>query len=134
MKSDHWNFLANLLGTPGPVDRSKKDDKSKKENKSKRPASEDAAATEATPATEQTAPQAETEVELEPTPVAAKTEKPASADTGKNVLEALTEAVPPKVLPGFGATEEDEAEEPTATSQKWDRDPEPKSFGSARSK
>ncbi|MEE2934719.1 MAG: hypothetical protein VYA84_01855 [Planctomycetota bacterium] len=129
MKSDHWNFLANLLGTPGPVDRSKRDEKAKKEEQPNRPASEDAAANKASPAAEQTAPQVEAAAELTPTTAAAKTEKSAPAETGKNVLEALTEAVPPKILPGFGASEE-EAEEPLATSQNWDRDPEPKSFGS----
>ncbi|MEC8474292.1 MAG: hypothetical protein VXZ38_06575, partial [Planctomycetota bacterium] len=132
MKSDHWNFLANLLGTPGPA-------KSQEEKKTKQPSSdqgEDNAIASPSPESQITSDgppssgealktPSEDEPDVAAEPVAAS--KPANeADpsiepnsekkiTREDVLDALTSTTPPKVLPGFGAR--DESAEATSLAQ-----------------
>lgn len=83
MRSDHWNFLANLLGTPG----------------SSQPASKSASKSAVDK------PEAGKEKELTPAPARTETRPPAAGDQPapavEEVLEALQSAVPPAVLPGF---------------------------------
>ena len=133
MKSDHWNFLANLLGTPGPA-------KSQEEKKNKKVAASDSDV-EQTAATsdpsqdssaspvEATAGEAQAESSQPTSSEAKKTSEPdfsteiknqaASNDdsvtpakpiTREDVLDALTSTEPPKILPGFGLSESDNSD------------------------
>ncbi len=127
MKSDHWNFLANLLGTPGPA-------KSQEEKKNKQPSSDQGEDnTIASPSPEsqiasdgpsnsgemlKTPPVEEPDVTEElvtASSPADETDPSIEPESGKkitreDVLDALTSTTPPKVLPGFGAPEESEEE------------------------
>lgn len=132
MKSDHWNFLANLLGTPGPA-------KSQEEKKTKQPSSdqgedntiagpspesqvmseEPPSSGEAlkTPSGEEPDVTAEPVTASSPADEAGPSSEPESGKkiTREDVLDALTSTTPPKVLPGFGAPEE--SEEATSLEQ-----------------
>jgi hypothetical protein len=143
MKSDHWNFLANLLGTPGPA--KPREDKKKSQSQPDPQATEAASAVdpssktqpdpsiEAAAASEKPVATEDTSVKSnagrnkadEPAPQASenKTNSPSSSQaisdeqqiTREDVLGALTATEPPKILPGFGFNVDDEA--PTTLDQ-----------------
>ncbi|TWU01331.1 hypothetical protein [Stieleria varia] len=109
MSSDHWNFLANLLGTPGPAKPPKK--------KNDDPAPQ---AAEEKPTTD---PDSDAETASKPAFPAAQ---PSSGDTPSSVdvLDALTAAVPAETLPGFGVRDSDPAlEDLTAAGPPAEKQP-----------
>ena len=85
MKSDNWNFLSNLLGTPSPSEPP--EEAEKKQESAERSA-------EGTQSSEETA-----------------SEESAGDSGDRNVLDALRTAVPASVLPGFGATAETKSDD-----------------------
>ena len=126
MKSDHWNFLANLLGTPGPA--KPREEKAKKQKpaesapvdtpqptKAEQEVSSDLAANSGS----EEEPKASVDehdstfVEENAGSVDAVAEKNTKAKksepiTREDVLDALTASEPPNILPGFGAVSDDE--------------------------
>ena len=132
MKSDHWNFLANLLGTQAPQNRRKK----KRQNSRRRikvrttqaagPSPESQVTSDGppssgealkTPSGEEPDVTAEPVTASSPADEAGPSSEPESGKkiTREDVLDALTSTTPPKVLPGFGAPEE--SEEATSLEQ-----------------
>ncbi len=110
MRSDHWNFLANLLGTPTPAEPPKK--------KEEKPSAADTPP--AVPVAEQAAPEQTTSQRGE-AETAAEEEVSFAEEafdtiraSGEQILDALAAAVPPQILPGFGpsADEEPSIDEP----------------------
>ncbi len=118
MRSDHWNFLANLLGTSGssdspkkkapkpkPVVSSSEPDKSKAESTS----SSSSLAHDSKESSEGGFGSSERPQRRHaPTPVTSES----SGDSPKNVedvLDALRSATPPQKIPGFGPPKKTEA-------------------------
>ena len=113
MRSDHWNFLANLLGTPGPAAPPKPTEDAKAKEKPPK--------TVAEPAKEKPPVVAET-----PVPSAPKAEKPrASGGRGQRKQET------PSSFGGDLGTEAFGAETETPSSEKADFSIEKNAFGSA---
>lgn len=121
MKSDHWNFLANLLGTPGPA-KSQEGKKPKAEKSAEKTLSEpieephvddsgesanDVDSPPSTPSSETTQGE-ESDLSID-----AQHSSTDASDgefekiTREDVLGALVSTAPPKTLPGFGAGDED---------------------------
>ncbi len=134
MRSDHWNFLANLLGASNSSDSPKKkaapkkpvapspEPETSKAESSRKQSSSDLASKE-------TAPQPTEQGERPkrqnlPTPVTSKTSGDAPKSV-EDVLDALRSATPPQNIPGFGppkkaqavAKRSTEAERPAETSK-----------------
>lgn len=114
MKSDHWNFLANLLGTPSPAEPPRKE----KEEKTK----ESASSEKQPPQAESPARPSDSDRERAQAPVAESARKPEPA-SGEDILDALSAAVPPQVLPGFGSAARDEEPAEAERSAPADREP-----------
>jgi len=118
MRSDHWNFLANLLGTPGPAEPPKKEkEKSARaaardvqgevEEESER--SQSLQVDKTTPVAAESG-ELPSEADFKRTPShppagdsqAVDVDEAAAPDSVMEVIEALTSAVVPQQLPGFG--------------------------------
>ncbi len=101
MRSDHWNFLANLLGTPSPAGPpKKKKEEEKPESAAPKVEAEKVQVSEPVTKSE---PTAEREEETR--------EGGLELPSGEEILDALAAAVPPQILPGFGPSKEDEERE-----------------------
>ena len=107
MRSDHWNFLANLLGTPGPAEPPIEAEKKEVEPKS--------------PAESPVEEVIDAEASIETENAGRETAQPdhAAESDGASVLDALKATVPTELVPGFEATGRQDAEqtdaEPTST-------------------
>lgn len=140
MKSDHWNFLANLLGTPGPA--KPRDEKAKKADPSETKQPESGVElSQKTEAREEPKPAVKPQLtskgkaddtgiqvqgdQISPEPDL-KTETAGGTDaepiTREDILDALTASAPPKVLPGFGLDVQDD--QPNSLDQLTQREPE----------
>ena len=85
MRSDHWNFLANLLGTPGPAEP---------------PQEKEAEPTPSTAAKQDVT--RERAIPGEAAEQNSHDEPSSTIDSAEDVIEALTSAVTSPRLPGFG--------------------------------
>ena len=95
MRSDHWNFLANLLGTPGPAEPPKEEKQ-----------------VETPPASD--APEAD--LSHQDDAEASRPSDSPAASSEENVLDALKTVEPEARVPGFESSESEELiDEPTAS-------------------
>ena len=122
MRSDHWNFLANLLGAPGSAEPPKEEKPTKAPAESAEPEADSAeAVADEAVAGDDDAPSKSAAGEGRPGEVVAEAPKrdtdrprvrpeadpPAEEPAAGDVLQALVAPTPPPKLPGFGVPEED---------------------------
>ncbi len=126
MRSDHWNFLANLLGAPGAAEPPKEAEPpaaEPTETEQEAPAPVAAAAEEVRSRPEPDEPTVPPEAESidfgsfdEPSSASGSSEV-ADADKADDVLEALTAVTPPPKLPGFGVLDDQEPDAVEASDE-----------------
>lgn len=135
---DHWNLLSSLLGTPKPIDppeetadkSSSAEQPTERQPPSSSPTAEESSADDPSVSDVPAADSPGFAAPQPPQVTGGAAAERRGDDPGSDVLEALTAAVPPTVLPGFGAADQDrEPAEPTfAAAHKASS-----AFGTARS-
>ncbi len=101
---DNWNILAKLLDTPGASDPPADEDKQSKSDVSTEPAK---SSIDAIPAGASEEHDADKNAET-------KNVEPKASKSG-SILDALKAKIPPQILPGFGSSNDDDAEPAKAT-------------------